>query len=757
MSSDSRRRLGAITALVAGLFVGLTLVPFPVTGPIGHSLGQALWRVLGAGALGIPLLGMGLALAGFERLGTLDMKRSAFLIVGLSVLLPYLTGVLFHVTVADLDTDRFLGRMVGVVPGFFAVQIPKGIGVAGAVLAGFLVLCALTLATFAWHPLHRLERQPDEPEGTAKQLAAKGEKAEGKRKAAKDALEPSVEDPAQAREELRAAKPEKADAKGDGKSAKGRPTKKPEPRRAPGEKDLSPVWDVELLTAPRTKGIDAGEGELDALQERLEETLAEFKVEGDVAGRTTGPVVTQYGVRLRPGVKMNRLVNLADDLALKMSARSIRVARIPGRDMVGVEVPNPKARVVVLRELLEDEQWSAEERLLPVTLGLDLEGRAVIADLAKMPHLLIAGATGTGKSVGINAIITSLIYHYQHKEDLRLLMIDPKMVELSMYKDLPHLRHPVVTNNKEAARVLKWAVGEMERRYALLEANGARNMSDFNRKVLDGKPLKHPAARRVTLTDIAAEAPDTPPPPPELEAYTEGKLPLIVIVVDELADLMMTVQADVERPLARLAQKARAVGLHLILATQRPSVNVITGLIKANFPSRIAFRVASKVDSRTILDGNGAEALLGKGDMLFLEPGKSEPVRLQGAYISTEESEKIMERYRQWKVEREHRGTVEGAESNILDEVPDGDGGEGGADGAADAGERDQQFKDAAIACIQNQGGSTSLLQRKLGIGYGRAARIMDQLEEAGILGPANGSKPRDVRIGIDQIDEYCR
>jgi S-DNA-T family DNA segregation ATPase FtsK/SpoIIIE len=475
-----------------------------------------------------------------------------------------------------------------------------------------------------------------------------------------------------------------------------------------------------------------------------------------VAGRTTGPVVTQYGVRLRPGVKMNRLVNLADDLALKMSARSIRVARIPGRDMVGVEVPNPKSRVVVLRELLEDDQWSGEERLLPVALGLDLEGRPVIADLAKMPHLLIAGATGTGKSVGINAIITSLIYHYQHKEDLRLLMIDPKMVELSMYKDLPHLRHPVVTNNKEAARVLKWAVGEMERRYALLEANGARNMLEFNRKVLDRKPLRNPAVRRVTLTDIAAEAPDTPPPPPEVEAYTEGKLPLIVVVVDELADLMMTVQSEVETPLARLAQKARAVGLHLILATQRPSVNVITGLIKANFPSRIAFRVASKVDSRTILDQNGSEALLGKGDMLFLEPGKSEPMRLQGAYISTEESEKILERYRRWKLERDQQGLVDSAETNILDEVPDAEGGEGG-EAAPETGERDPQFKDAAIACVQNQGGSTSLLQRKLGIGYGRAARIMDQLEEAGILGPANGSKPRDVRIGIDQIDEYCR
>jgi S-DNA-T family DNA segregation ATPase FtsK/SpoIIIE len=747
MSADSRRRLGAITALVVGLFVGLTLLPFPVTGPIGQSLGDTLWEWLGAGALGIPLLGIGLALAGFERLGALDMKRAACLIVGLSVLLPYLAGVLGHVTVFDIDNRRLLGKLVGAIPGFFAVGIPRGIGVAGAVLAGFLALSALTLVTFAWHPLQRLERHHELPEPAAARSEAL--KAEPRRKQAKD-TEPLVE-PAtvKPRDEL------KPVAKADARPGKPKPPKKSEPRRAPGDKDLGPVWEVELLEAPRVKSIDAGESELDVLQERLEETLAEFKVEGDVAGRTTGPVVTQYGVRLRPGVKMNRLVNLADDLALKMSARSIRVARIPGRDMVGVEVPNPKARVVLLRELLEDEQWAGEERLLPVALGLDLEGRPVIADLAKMPHLLLAGATGTGKSVGINAIITSLIYHYQHREDLRLLMIDPKMVELSMYKDLPHLRHPVVTNNKEAARVLKWAVGEMERRYALLEANGARNMVDFNRKVADGKPLRNPTPRKVTLTDITAEPADTPPSRPEAEAYTEGKLPLIVVVVDELADLMMTVQADVETPLARLAQKARAVGLHLILATQRPSVNVITGLIKANFPSRVAFRVASKVDSRTILDGNGAEALLGKGDMLFLEPGKSEPMRLQGAYISTEESEKIMERYRQWKVERDQRGVVESSESNILDEVPEAEGGEGGGE-AADTGERDPQFKEAAIACVQNQGGSTSLLQRKLGIGYGRAARIMDQLEEAGILGPANGSKPRDVRIGIDQIDEYC-
>ena len=744
-----RRRFGAITALVIGLFVGLTLLPLSVTGPIGQSLGQMLWRVLGAGALGIPVLGIGLALAGFERLGTLDMKRSASLIVGLSALLPYLAGVVLHVSIRDLDNQTLLGRLVGVVPGFFAVEVPQGVGTAGAVLVGFLALCALTLATFAWHPLQRLERRAESPTAAS---AAPGNGEGRGRKATPSAGKAEEVTPGSPRED---ASTKGLSPRGDGQTGKPKPGKRPEPKRAPGQKALGPVWDLELLEPPRTKAIDFGEAELDMLQERLESTLAEFKVEGDVAGRTTGPVVTQYGVRLRPGVKMNRLVTLADDLALKMSARSIRVARIPGRDMVGVEIPNPKSRVVLLRELLEDEEWSGEERLLPVALGLDLEGRPVIADLAKMPHLLIAGATGTGKSVGINSIITSLIYHYQHKEELRLLMIDPKMVELSMYKDLPHLRHPVVTNNKEAARVLKWAVGEMDRRYALLEANGARNLTDFNRKFVDGKPLRNPVPRRVTLTDIAAEAPDTPPPAPVGEPYTEGKLPLIVMVVDELADLMMTVQAEVETPLARLAQKARAVGLHLILATQRPSVNVITGLIKANFPSRIAFRVASKVDSRTILDQNGSEALLGKGDMLFLEPGKSEPMRLQGAYISTEESERIMERYRRWREERDRGGVAEMTESNILDEVPEAEG-EGG-EGATDPGERDAQFKDAAIACVQNQGGSTSLLQRKLGIGYGRAARIMDQLEEAGILGPANGSKPRDVRIGIDQVDEYCR
>jgi len=432
----------------------------------------------------------------------------------------------------------------------------------------------------------------------------------------------------------------------------------------------------------------------------------------------------------------------------------VRVAPIPGKGAVGVEIPNPTARIVTLRELFETPEWESRRATLPIALGHDLEGKPVIADLAKMPHLLIAGATGTGKSVTINTIITSLIYRYTQKE-LRLLMIDPKMVELSMYNALPHLRHKVVTNNHDAASVLKWAVFEMQRRYELLQANGARNIADFNRKVEEGKPLRHPARPKPTITTVNAEAPDTPPEPPVEEVYSEGILPFVVMVIDELADLMMTVQAEVETPLAILAQKARAIGIHLILATQRPSVNVITGLIKANFPSRIAFRVASKVDSRTILDQNGAEALLGNGDMLFLPPGKSEPMRLQGAYIATEESERVTEWYVGRRAARRAAQESLKEEPDILELVRAQEG-EGEKALADEEGERDTLFREAAEACIQNQGGSTSLLQRRLRIGYGRAARIIDQLHYAGILGPPDGSKPRDVLVGFDQLDEYC-
>jgi S-DNA-T family DNA segregation ATPase FtsK/SpoIIIE len=734
-----RRRLGAITALVAGLFIGVTLLPITATGPVGRTLGHGLWQMLGAGALGIPLLGIGLALAGFDRLGKLDMKRSAILIAGLSVLVPYLIGVLTGVSRADFDPDLgergFAASVVGWLPGFFADTISGKIGPLGAVLLGFLALSALTLATFAWHPLQRLE-------GGSEGRRERGKA--GTRDRGKEATREEKEVPALPTSERQGRK--------DRKGKRSQTTGGTAVAAIDEESDVPPV---ELLTPPSNQDIDAGEAQLDRLGQSLIETLRTFKVEGSPGQRTTGPVVTQFEVVPAPGVKAGRIGALADDLAIAMRVPSVRVAPIPGKGAVGVEIPNPTARIVTLRELFNSEEWERRRAVLPIALGHDLEGQPVIADLTKMPHLLIAGATGTGKSVTINTIITSLIYRYPPQK-LRFLMIDPKMVELSMYNALPHLRHKVVTNNHDAATVLKWAVFEMQRRYELLQANGARNIADFNRKVEEGKPLRNPPKPKPTLATINAEAADTPPEPPVDEAYKEGVLPFVVMIIDELADLMMTVQGEVETPLAILAQKARAIGIHLILATQRPSVNVITGLIKANFPSRVAFRVASKVDSRTILDQNGAEALLGNGDMLFMPPGKSEPMRLQGAYIGTDESERVMEWYvARRAARRQAQEAAEAQEADILEVVRAREG-ESESGSEIQEGDRDALFREAAEACIQNQGGSTSLLQRRLRIGYGRAARIIDQLESGGILGPPDGSRPRDVLIGFDQLDEYC-
>jgi DNA segregation ATPase FtsK/SpoIIIE, S-DNA-T family len=454
---------------------------------------------------------------------------------------------------------------------------------------------------------------------------------------------------------------------------------------------------------------------------------------------------------LAPGVKVRQFASLADDLALAMRAPSIRVvAPIPGKGAVGIEVPNPSPEMVAFRDMIESRDFQHARAALPIALGKDLEGKPVIADLAKMPHLLIAGATGSGKSVCVNTIITSLLYRHTPKT-LRFLMVDPKMVELSVYNDLPHLRHKVITDNRDAAAVLKWAVMEMNDRYELLAANGCRNLQDFNKRAREGVPLLKPRSPDVAFED---------------RSYTKGELPYIVVIIDEMADLMMTVQGEVETPIAMLAQKARAIGIHLILATQRPSVNVITGLIKANFPSRIAFRVASQVDSRTIIDGAGAEMLLGNGDMLFIPPGKSEPSRLQGAYLASEETERLMQWYRDAKEgtsadARAMAAAIDAEEEDILAVVRARQAAEAAAanaeeGGGADSGERDKLFRDAAEVCVQNQSGSTSLLQRRLNIGYGRAARIIDQLVSAGVLDGRGSSKGRDVLVGLEDLDRIC-
>jgi DNA segregation ATPase FtsK/SpoIIIE, S-DNA-T family len=742
-----RRRLGAVVALALGAFALLMLLPLPITGALGASLGPALWRALGIGALGVPLVAVAIGLAGFDRLPRLDQKRAAIFVVALALLVPYAIAVMTQMAQADYLAPSaawsWPARLSGWVPGFFARLALDTIGVAGGLIAGFVLLTGVTLGTLAWHPLGRLEKR--EPVAVAEPVPPRVIPEPVVAEVEAEPIEEEPEESALARW---------MPTKGKGKKAKAEPVQEelPLPRPPRASDDALPPLDL-LSVAPHVDAA-ADAAELKRLGELLLATMKTFKVDGTLNGITSGPTVSQFEVVPAAGVKAGRIVALADDLAITMRAQSLRVAPIPGRGAVGVEIPNPTPRMVSLRELLASEQFQHSSAVLPVALGRDVEGKPVVADLAKMPHLLVAGATGSGKSVAINTIVTSLVYRYSPRE-LRFLMIDPKMVELSMYHDLPHLRHKVVTDNNDAAAVLKWAVYEMNRRYELLHVNGARQLADFNRKVREGKPLRNPPSHKPTLSQIAREAPDTPPQGESAwtDQYTEGELSMIVVLVDELADLMMTVQGEIETPLAMLAQKARAIGIHLVLATQRPSVNVLTGLIKANFPSRMAFRVASKVDSRTILDQNGAEALLGNGDMLFLPPGRNEPQRIQGAYISTEETERLMGWY---EARRDGITIVPGTEPDILEVVRavSGEDGEGGGGHGAE-GDRDPLFRQAAETCIQHQGGSTSLLQRRLGIGYGRAARIIDQLHDAGILGPPNGSKPRDVLVGIHQLEEY--
>jgi len=731
MNPKARNELIGIAALLLGLFFGLTLLQLPLTGSWGRSIGGMLWKVFGLGAVVLPLLGIAWALAAFDRLGPLSWTRAAALGAGLILLVPY--GIAIGIGPAfpyDHAQWSATQKLVGLFPAFLASGIQGAVGTAGGVLVALFALSALGIVTVGWHPLAMLRaraRAPREPRGVAPGSAARTDSSR--------AADPG---PA-ARGPRETPLPKEKDRK-----SKTTPPPRPAPPRPAGV--LLPP--IELLTEPPGAVGDADAAAIEEMGRRLVSTLETFRVGAQIIHKTVGPVVTRYELEPGRGVKVQRVSALADDLALAMRAQSLRiVAPIPGKAAIGIEVPNPTPRMVHIRELIDTMEFRRPTRTLPVVLGRNLEGDEVVDDLAKMPHLLIAGATGSGKSVCINAMITSLVYSHP-PEKLQLLMIDPKMVELSMYAALPHLGLPVVTSHHKAANVLKWAVWEMERRYRLLHANHARNIGDFNRKVEEKKPLKGPRETLATQAGIQKELP--------LDAeYKDGILPYIVLIVDELADLMLTVQGEIETPLAVLAQKARAIGVHLILATQRPSVNVITGLIKANFPCRIAFRVSAKVDSRTILDQNGAETLLGNGDMLFLPPGKSEPMRVQGAFISTDETERLMDWY---KAHARAAAPVPGKPS-IDEQVAalekaerEGDEGSGGSEQGA--GERDALFRQAAEVCIQNQLGSTSLLQRRMSIGYGRAARIIDQLELAGILGPANGSKPRDVLVGLEDLDE---
>jgi S-DNA-T family DNA segregation ATPase FtsK/SpoIIIE len=446
--------------------------------------------------------------------------------------------------------------------------------------------------------------------------------------------------------------------------------------------------------------------------------LADFDILGRVTEIHPGPVVTTFEFEPAAGIKVNQIVSREDDLALALRAQRIRIlAPIPGKGAVGVEIPNHRRRTVYLREVLSSSAYESSDAALKVPLGVDVVGQPFVADLTKMPHVLVAGATGSGKSVCLNAIVTGLLY--QHAPDsLRLVMIDPKMLELSAYNGIPHLVMPVVTEAKRASRALRWAVSEMEKRYKLMATCGARNIAAYNEKVAAGQVPRAPG--------VAGEE----GPPPERLSY-------VVVLIDELADLMLTAPAEIEEPIARLAQMARAVGIHLVLATQRPSVDVITGVIKANFPSRIAFQVASKTDSRTVLDMNGAENLLGHGDMLFTPAGKPEPYRVHGAYVSEEETARVVEF---WKAKANPRQPAPLAvEPHLVEREEEEPEGEDDFD--------DELLREAARLVVSHQQGSTSLLQRRLKVGYSRAGRLMDQLEQLGVVGPFQGSKARDVLV----------
>ncbi|MBR3163619.1 MAG: DNA translocase FtsK [Clostridia bacterium] len=469
-----------------------------------------------------------------------------------------------------------------------------------------------------------------------------------------------------------------------------------------------------LLSVGKKKSLKGGAKALTDTATKLQRTLHSFGVSAKVENVSVGPAITRYELKPAEGVRVSKIANLADDIALNLAAETLRIeAPIPGKQAVGIEVPNKEKQAVHLREVLESDNFLNSESKLSVALGKDIAGQTVVADIAKMPHVLIAGSTGSGKSVCINTLITSLIFNSKPSE-VKLVMVDPKVVELSVYNGIPHLLIPVVTDPRKAAGALAWAVQEMDNRYALFASKGVRDLSGYNKAVeKDGETTK---------------------------------IPQMVIIIDELADLMMVAAKEVEESICRLAQKARAAGMHLVIATQRPSVDVITGLIKANVPSRIAFAVSSQVDSRTILDSAGAEKLLGKGDMLFFPAGAPKPTRVQGAFVSDSEVEKIVDFVKS-------NGTANYSE-DILESIENNNKTDKELAESAEDDDTDPLLMEAIDLVVETGTASTSFIQRKLKVGYARAGRIIDQMEERGIISGYQGSKPRQVLMGIEKLQE---
>ena len=736
------REIWAVVIGFTALLIAISLVSYSVTDrsfntPSGAVDTRNWGGFLGAFLADLLLQGLGLSsylVPVFLIAGAVQMFRASYEGISLARASAYAVllvsvGVLLSVLI-DSESARDAGGIVG---GFLkeSILIPLFGRLSSVLIACFMLL--LSIMTLTQHSLLDLIGHTKKNFGEfkkslvpaindrMKELKEKNDKRKGEntKKAKKDYIPPTI-----------LTKDDPIDDLVIKKTVKKPAAPAPEQFKLPEIGEGYKLPPLDLLDPPEHEQISIDKDTLHANSLILQKKLEDFGVEGEVVAVRPGPVITMYEFKPAPGVKVRRIVMLADDLAMALRAVSVRIlAPIPGESVVGIEIPNPRRETVYFREVIESESYRAADSKITLALGKDIGGVPFSTDLAKMPHLLVAGATGTGKSVSINAMILSLLFKAS-PQDVKFIMVDPKMLELTVYEDIPHQLVPVVTDPKKAAAALFWAMDEMDRRYRLMREKAVRNIDGYNRAI------EKESGSKKDLIQLTDEEPieETPAIGGRLSKdapLVHGHLPRIVIIIDELADLMMTVGRDIEEYITRLAQKARAAGIHLILATQRPSVDVITGLIKANFPARISFQVTSRIDSRTILDSMGSEKLLGNGDMLFLPPGTARLTRIHGAFVSDQEVRKVMK-----FIKRQGRPNYR---TDILEAKRE-------IEAAAAADEEYDEMYDQAVAIVtETQQASISMIQRRLRVGYNRAARMIEVMERDGVIGPADGAKPREV------------
>lgn len=724
VSRETARTVAAILlALVAVFF---SLAPLGLAGPVGATVFGSLSQLVGWGYLLFPLLGATMAAALVIDIASQRPSR-----------LKYAGAALFALSALML-LEFFVPESGGIVGATLLAplvaafgRVFSGILVSGLALIGLLLVLETHLRVAPMRIIARLgelARARRESESANADRTLEESEAEAETRATTPTQDNDAQRQSPAPETETAPRAEEPLAPAPGILARARAAMRPKQEETQDTAEefipISPLaanWEVPPLSILKRDGSKATVGDTKANANIIKRTLENFGIVVEMDEIAVGPTVTRYALKPAEGVRLSRIVSLQSNLELALAASPIRIeAPIPGRPLVGIEVPNQTKATVGLYNLLADPAFQKSHRPLLVALGRDIAGQGHYADITRMPHLLVAGATGSGKSVTIHALVASLLYR-NSPETLRFIMVDPKRVELTLYNDIPHLLTPVITDAKKAILALKWAIKEMERRYGILEAEQVRDIHSYHKNIV---APAYEAARRNggVAEDANASLPD--------------QMPYIVIIVDELADLMQTYPRELEAAVVRLAQMSRAVGIHLILSTQRPSVNVITGLIKANIPTRIALQVSSQIDSRTILDQGGAEKLLGAGDMLYLSGDRAKPVRLQAPFISEEEVKKIA---RYWK---KQGGSLD-ATASIDFEAEARNGAMLSA--ALEEEDDDEVYEEAKRVVLEHGKASTSLLQRKLRIGYSRAARIMDLLQERGIIGPADGSKPREV------------